>query len=290
MHVRKEEMRQELNELRKYHEVSEKVFGLLRSTDKSSLVISRLQQQEPLEHIVEELGGFSIGSESNPSPYVRGVSPHTDRANSIDLENQSIAGDISHGLDHTVAYSFKHGSRWTEVPLSNTSIEHLMLLYFCWEYPIFSSISMRPFARDFNTGRTTFCSPLLVNGILAVGSRFSDQAELRTDPEDINTAGMHCYLEAERLLSLCYRERSVTVVQGMCLMSTWNASRGDYKNARYYSKQAIQIAVEAGLHQGSNASSVPNDIREVHRTAFWGAFMLDQYAGRPPLILCVRNV
>jgi hypothetical protein len=99
------------------------------------------------------------------------------------------------------------------------------------------------------------------------------------DPEDGDTAGMHCYLEAESLLSLCRGDPSVTVVQGACLMSTWHASRGDYKKARYYAGQAIRMAVETGLHQDSTSTEIPGDTLEVHNTTFWGAFMLDQYAG-----------
>ena len=277
-------MRQEINELRRYRQLSEKVLELLASGDQWGFIISKLQQHEPLLDIIEQLGGCSPAAESiqsGPPSQARRESAQTDRADRMGIEGQGNLEDVSHDMDETEIYSFKHGSRWTEVPLSGTVIEHLLLLYFCWEYPISSSLSKRHFARDFNTGRGTCCSPLLVNAILAVGCRFSDQVEARTDPDDGDTAGMHCYLEAERLLSLCRGERSVTVVQGMCLMATWNASRGDYKKSRYYAGQAIRMAVEVGLHQDGESSDMPDDMREVRNTTFWGAFMLDQYVGSP---------
>jgi hypothetical protein len=31
-----------------------------------------------------------------------------------------------------------------------------------------------------------------------------------------------------------------------------------------------------GLHQDSDSGDMPDDLREVQYTAFWGAFMLDQ--------------
>lgn len=279
MHIRKEEMRQELNELRRYRKVSEKIFNLIEAGDQSSVIISKLQKRESLESIVEQLGGFSPGAESSqsvPSSYARRESAQTDGADSIDLGDDNVMEDMSHEPDETGAYSFKEGRRWTEVPLTDTVIEHLLLLYFCWEYPIFSSLSKHHFARDFNTGRMDCCSSLLVNGILAVGCRFSDQLEARADPEDGDTAGLHCYREAERLLSLSRGEQSITVIQGMCLMSTWNSSRGDYKNARYYAGQAIRMAVEMGLHQDNDTSDPRNGMQEARNTTFWGAFMLDQ--------------
>jgi hypothetical protein len=281
VHIRKEEMRQELNELRRYRKLSEKVFNILEAGDQPGAVISKLKKRESLETIVEQLGGFSPGAESSQSgppssSLARRESLQTDGANSTDFGDDHVMEDLSHGSDETGAYTFKDGSRWTEVPLTDTVIEHLLLLYFCWEYPIFSSLSKRHFARDFNTGRTDCCSSLLVNGILAVGCRFSEQVEARTDPDDGDTAGLHGYREAERLLSLSRGEQSITVVQGLCLMSTWNSSRGDYKRARYYSGQAIRMAVEMGLHQDHATSDPPSDIQEARNTTFWGAFMLDQ--------------
>jgi hypothetical protein len=272
-------MRHEIKELRRHRQLSEKILEMLGSGDQSSFIISKLQQHEPLEDIVKQLGGCSpaAGSiQSGPSSQARRDSTQADRTDRIETEDKGKMEDLWHGPDDNGIYSFKHGSRWTEVPLSDTVVEHLLLLYFCWEYPIFSGLSKRHFARDFNAGQGAYCSSLLVNGILAVGCRFSDQVEARMDPEDSDTAGMHCYLEAERLLSLCRGEQSVTVVQGMCLMSSWNASQGHYRKARYYAGQAIRIAVEMGLHQDSDSGDMPDDLREVQYTAFWGAFMLDQ--------------
>jgi hypothetical protein len=67
-------MRQEIDELRRYRQLSEKIFELLASGDQSSFIISKLQQHEPLEDIVEQLGGCSpaAGSiQSGPSSQAR---------------------------------------------------------------------------------------------------------------------------------------------------------------------------------------------------------------------------
>ena len=263
VHIRKEDMRQEIHELRRYRRVSEKVFESLSIDGQSDLIIHKLRQNERLEDIYEQLSGFSPTSGSLGS------------GNLSQWWCESVQSDgSSPGLDEAELDSFKHGSRWTELGLSDTVVEHLLLLFFCWEYPIFSSLSKRHFVQDFNTGHVRYCSSLLVNAILAVGCRFSDHIEARTDPHDSETAGMHCYAEAERLMT-CHKDRSVTVIQAMGLMSSWNASRGDYRKARFYAGQSMRMAVEMGLHQDNSTDETKN-FREVCNITFWGAFMLDQ--------------
>jgi hypothetical protein len=268
-------MRKEIAELQTYHAQSERILSSLASGDQSEFIISKLQQKEPLDRIIDELSVRSptIASLKSGTSSQQLESRTSDRA---DGDGQRGTGYVSPGLDENEMYCFENGSRWTELQLSDTVIEHLLLLYFCWEYPNFSSISKRHFVRDFNTGKSNYCSPLLVNSILAVGCRFSDQVEARMALDDIDTAGMQCYLEAERLLSMCRSERSVTTIQSMGLMSTWNASRGDYRKARFYAAQALRMAVEEGLHQDLDSHEIPDDVREVRNTTFWGAFTLDQ--------------
>jgi hypothetical protein len=269
-------MRQEITELRRRRQLSDKILEALATGDQSDFVVHKLQQKERLEDIIDQLNEYSpVGGSVESAPLLRPRhgSPQSDGSNG------GVQGRTEHlppGLDETEMGRFKHGSRWTKVSLSDTVIEHLLLLYFCWEYPIFSGLSKRHFVKDFNTGQARYCSSLLVNAILAVGCRFSDRVEARMDPDDSETAGVHCYAEAERLLSMCRRERSVTVVQAMGLMSTWNASCGHYRKARFYAGQSIRIAVEMGLHQERDIEEMSEDTREVRNTAFWGTFMLDQ--------------
>jgi hypothetical protein len=267
VHIRKEDMRREIRELRKYRRLSEKIFESLAIEGQSDLIIHKLQKRERLEDIYEQL--------SECSPISRTLE-HGHSSQSESPRSDGTTGSSSPGFDEAHMDNFKHGSRWTDLTLSDTVIEHLLLLYFCWEYPIFSSISKRHFVKDFNNGQGRYCSSLLVNAILAVGCRFSDQIGARTDPVDSDTAGMQCYAEAERLLATCCQERSVTVVQAMGLMSTWNASRGDYRKARFYAGQSIRMALEVGLHQEQGVNEMSEDTLEVRNIAFWGAFMLDQ--------------
>jgi hypothetical protein len=77
-------------------------------------------------------------------------------------------------------------STWTALTSDNTLVQHLLALYFCWEYPTFASLSKEHFLQDFQEGRNRYCSPILVNALLALGCRFSTQPMSRANP-NVNT-------------------------------------------------------------------------------------------------------
>lgn len=169
-------------------------------------------------------------------------------------------------------------STWTEVTNDIHLVEHLMALYFCWEYPTFASLSKEHFLSDFRAGRSRYCSSLLVNAMLALGCRFSNLPESRADPNDPSTSGDHFFAEARRLLAEDDR-RSITCIQALGLISIREASCGHDSESFHYAGQAIRLAVEEGLHlevDHSLGHISHDEIDSVRSTTFWGAFALDQ--------------
>ena len=167
---------------------------------------------------------------------------------------------------------------WTQVTSDRELVEHLMALYFCWEYPTFASLSKEHFLDDFRSGATRHCSSLLVNALLAVGCRFSTQAAARLDPNDSDTAGDHFFAEALRLLGIETNRNTLTMIQALGLMSIREASCGRTTDSMYYASQSIMIAIEMGLHlesESEGGDSATLD-RAVKSATFWGAFSLDQ--------------
>jgi hypothetical protein len=169
------------------------------------------------------------------------------------------------------------GGTWTEITQDIRLVEHLMTLYFCWEYPTFASLSKEHFMDDFRAGNPRYCSSLLVNAMLALGCRFSDLPESRADPNNPATSGDHFFTEAKRLLAEDDRT-SLTTIQAIGLIAIREASYGHDSESLYYSGQAIRLAVEAGLHTEVEIyENVPlNRSDEVRASTFWGAFALDQ--------------
>lgn len=168
---------------------------------------------------------------------------------------------------------------WTTVTNDGKFIEHIMALYFCWEYPTFASLSKEHFLEDFRNGSEVQCSSLLVNALLALGCRFSEQPSARTDPEKSETAGDHFFQEAVRLLNEDDEHHVLTTVQALGLMSIREASCGRTSASIYYSGQSISLALEMGLHRNEeyNADDEASETEHAVRAAtFWGAFSLDQ--------------
>jgi hypothetical protein len=170
---------------------------------------------------------------------------------------------------------------WTSVTSDNGFVNHIMALYFCWEYPTFASLSKEHFLDAFRGGSQRYCSSLLVNSMLALGCRFSNHPQARTDSKNGNTAGDHFFAEALRLLEAETDQHCLTTVQALGLMSIREASCGRSSDSLYFAGQSIRLAIEMGLHndlprpEGSMEAQDDPELA-VQAATFWGAFSLDQ--------------
>ncbi|KAI1102430.1 nitrogen assimilation transcription factor nirA [Jackrogersella minutella] len=162
---------------------------------------------------------------------------------------------------------------WTTVTADSGLVSHLLALYFCWEYPTFASLSKEHFMKDFLNGRGRYCSPILVNALLALGCRFSTQPNTRANPNDPRTAGDHFFKEALRLFYRENNHHTLTTIQALGIMSIREASCGRDSESWYYAGQSIRLAIEMGLHRLQNDGD--EDEIAVQAATFWGAFALD---------------
>ncbi|KKP01767.1 hypothetical protein THAR02_06146 [Trichoderma harzianum] len=162
---------------------------------------------------------------------------------------------------------------WTSITNDVNLVQHLLALYFCWEYPTFASLSKEHFLRDFQDGRHRYCSPILVNALLALGCRFSTQPMTRANPNDPYSSGDHFFKESQRLFNEETDHHSLTTIQALGIMSIREASCGRDSESWYYAGQSIRLAVEMGLHRIHDEDD--EDELAVQSATFWGAFALD---------------
>lgn len=163
---------------------------------------------------------------------------------------------------------------WTTITDDVNLVQHLLALYFCWEYPTFASLSKEHFLRDFQAGRHRYCSSILVNALLALGCRFSTQPMTRANPNDPYSSGDHFFKECQRLFYEETDHHSLTTIQALGIMSIREASCGRDSESWYYAGQSIRLAVEMGLHRIHDDDD--EDELAVQSATFWGAFALDQ--------------
>ncbi|EXL64809.1 hypothetical protein FOPG_18946 [Fusarium oxysporum f. sp. conglutinans race 2 54008] len=178
-------------------------------------------------------------------------------------------------------------STWTAITSDSILIQHLLALYFCWEYPTFASLSKEHFLQDFQEGRNRYCSPILVNALLALGCRFSTQPMSRANPNDPHTSGDHFFKESLRLFSQERDHHTLTTIQALGIMSIREASCGRDSESWYYAGQSIRLAIEMGLHRIMDEGD--EDERAVQSATFWGAFALDQYVALHIAKMCFSD-
>jgi hypothetical protein len=170
---------------------------------------------------------------------------------------------------------------WTNATTNDFLVQHLLALYFCWEYPAFASLSKEHFLLDYHSGNHRFCSPLLVNAMLAMGAKLSDFPEARMYVDEPSSAGDQFFNEAQRLLG-CEDIPGLTTIQALNLMSIRQAGCGHDMSSWHYARNAMRIAIDLGLpnddpDQGSlEGNGFSRAECQVRVATFWGCFTLEQ--------------
>ncbi|KAK4043431.1 fungal-specific transcription factor domain-containing protein [Parachaetomium inaequale] len=191
---------------------------------------------------------------------------------------------------------------WTEVTKDTQLIVHLINMYFDWHYPYFATLSKSLFYSDFLKGKprgqpktTVYCTPLLVNVILALGCHFTSVAGAFGAPGDSRTKGDHFFAEAKRLIveNDEYARPRLTTVQALALMSVREAGCGREANGWVYSGMSFRMAQDIGLNlnlggAAKDKGSLDEQEVDARRITFWGCFLFDKcwsnYLGRLPQI------
>lgn len=195
---------------------------------------------------------------------------------------------------------------WTNVTSDPDFVVHLLNMYFTWHYTYFTCLPKSLFYRDFMLGKpppnirrkTEYCTPLLVNAILALGCHFTSFPAARENPDDSATAGDHFFKEAKRLIMENdeHEKPKITTVQALALMSVREAGCGREAKGWVYSGMSFRMACDLGLNldsgglSGGLASGHDRSIDEgeddARRITFWGCFLFDKcwsnYLGRLP--------
>jgi hypothetical protein len=276
----KASLRAEISELRSYRQSSEHIFGLLASNEQRDYILGELQSGQSLRDISQGLDQQKLSSDSStPVSGTRKsgtdvlVEEMSSTIESAVQQSSPPSGSQHIGEGAGIDDSIQGGEPWTEMTTDTALIDHLISLYFCWEYSIFATLSRQHFIADYKSGRRRYCSSLLINAVLAIGYQLSSGAA-RTS-EGILSAN-HFFKEAERLLEHDQSIPSVTTIQALGLMSIFEASQGRSEQSVFYSGQAIRMVVEMGLHDDVGAVRLPVAEREVRRATAWGAYALDQ--------------
>ncbi|KAF1362927.1 hypothetical protein EJ07DRAFT_105100 [Lizonia empirigonia] len=186
---------------------------------------------------------------------------------------------------------------WTTVTADPELVQHLIRMYFCWHYSFFTTLSKNLFLHEFQAGkpppgsarRMQYCTPLLVNAMLALGCHFTSLPGARAVRDDSATAGDHFFREAKRLIMEqdLHEVPALATVQALALMSVREAGCGREAKGWVYSGMSFRMACDLGLNLGMHSTDAIDEVEEdARRITFWGCFLFDKcwsnYLGRMP--------
>ncbi|KAK4126199.1 hypothetical protein N657DRAFT_568146 [Parathielavia appendiculata] len=286
----------------------------IRTCDSLDAVAESILKNESVEEDEEEDDEEMEASYTTNQP-VEGERELARKMGELRLENGSVRyiGGTSHLLylgdqaavpdepeSETALPSEEPTVSWTEVTKDTQLIVHLINMYFNWHYPYFATLSKSLFYRDFLRGKpqreprtTVYCSPLLVNVMLALGCHFTSVTGAFAVPGDSKTKGDHFFAEAKRLIieNDEYAKPRLTTVQALALMSVREAGCGREANGWVYSGMSFRMAQDIGLNLNLGAKdkgSLDEQEVDARRITFWGCFLFDKcwsnYLGRLPQI------
>ncbi|KAJ5698801.1 hypothetical protein N7462_000806 [Penicillium macrosclerotiorum] len=171
--------------------------------------------------------------------------------------------------------------------ISNDLQAHLIDLYFEWEQPWLQVVNEKLFRESLICGGR-YSSPLLLNCILALGSRYCDRIEVRTDPADSNTAGRGFLDVAERLIQNDLRWPKITTIQALTIMGMVYIAMGSDAAGWLHHGMANRLALDMGFNMDpavlAGAVALPAIEIELRRQIYWALYCHDKlsasYTGR----------
>ncbi|KAL2279954.1 hypothetical protein FJTKL_13094 [Diaporthe vaccinii] len=157
----------------------------------------------------------------------------------------------------------------------------LVNLYFTWQNPWLLVVDENLYRNNLKT-RGRYWSPLLENCILAIGSRFTDNPDVRADPDDTNSAGRFFFDRAEVYLSYELKFPSITTIQSLFLLSQLSVSTGADATSWLRQGMAKQLALDLGINLDaqrlSGSNSISTEEVELRRLLYWSMYCDDKLA------------
>lgn len=285
-HRRKGALRKEIRELKAQKDEQSTILDAIRNGSEADvddvIQLIRTNPDEPYEAIADSIKKMSLGSSKKPEmPTLEGelaeFGKSADKAGEIRHYGHTSNLTWVGSEEHIPATPVNQVGTWTTVTTDGELVKHLLSLYFSWSHPFYLLFPEEVFWYGLSNKKLKYCSPMLVNAVLAVACNFSDRAEAREDPKDPTTVGNHFYKEAKRLLAED-DQSCLTTIQALGVMSIRQAMNNQDSNGWSLSSRMMSMAIELGLHmtysQQPNGKVTPTEI-EVRRITFWGCFVIE---------------
>ena len=276
-------MKRDIEALRGQNNALSIIVSSIRSLSDGEVagIVQQIRADEDLESIADSLKKNVILPERPGAKYAEGDLSHLigrpSIASSEVVQHYGLTSNlclVSSGERSPMHHQTQEA--WTRVTRDDVFVKQLLDLYFCWAHPLQVLFSKELFLDDMANGRSKYCSPLLVNALLALACTYSDRPEAREDPSNPGTAGDHFFAEAKRLLNDT-EPSGLTTVQALAVMGLREAGCSRDSSGFQYAGRSVRMLIELGLHLSFASSSDKIDPTEMEarKITFWGCFVND---------------
>ncbi|KAF4997868.1 hypothetical protein FGRMN_3569 [Fusarium graminum] len=131
---------------------------------------------------------------------------------------------------------------WTSIIDDDVVLRKLLQIYFLTEYTWFPAFQKDYFLDDMASGGTRYCSPLLVNAILASACHGYSKTTNRAKFWNPQTLGYQFLAEARRLWDIEVGNAQLTTIQAAIVISIVYDANGSDKIGNLYLTQAVSAA------------------------------------------------
>ncbi|KAL2800285.1 fungal-specific transcription factor domain-containing protein [Aspergillus keveii] len=173
---------------------------------------------------------------------------------------------------------------WTAVTQDDHLVSHLISVYFTWDHPLMQVVDQNLFLEHMKLGdtRSKFCSPMLVNSILALASIYSHYPEVYGAPGDVYSRGQHFFEEAERQWKAQEGRPSLANIQALALMSHNLKLQGKDNASWLYLRQAVQLEQDIGIFRSSSSrpsewDRMSDELKYSSARTAWGVFIMNSH-------------
>ncbi|KAI5254879.1 hypothetical protein E4T42_02115 [Aureobasidium subglaciale] len=196
------------------------------------------------------------------------------RSESLEMENSKRSSEPPYRLP---------AKPWTTLTDDDDLVTHLVSLYMEWVNPFFRPLEEDLFVAAMQAGDLTseYCSPFLVNSILAYACLYSEREGAFFQPDDYLTRGQQFHDEAFRLWQLEEGRATLTNLQALAIMYPGCILRGKDKLGVSTCAVITQLCRDVPKTLPTSSSSrIPTsedmlDYQRARKVASWAAFACD---------------
>ncbi|EWY81911.1 hypothetical protein FOYG_16117 [Fusarium oxysporum NRRL 32931] len=177
-------------------------------------------------------------------------------------------------------------SQWTTVSSNDDLLREILRCYFTSVYVFLPFFHKDYFLHDMMRGRQRFCSPLLVNSVLAAGCRACSRLPDRDQFWNPSLLQYKFLAEARRLRELCADQSSITRIQADMVLHLEHGMNGQDKIGWSLCIAAVTSAHEMGLFD-NHPPGTSHAQKTVRTMTAWALFawqgLQSYHQEKPPL-------